>query len=115
MRAPHANEAAPTEPPERPKARGRPAFRSSRSPSPVTGPVYIGYGSAAGCFMVSADLLAQPAAWLRCIAASYPLLAPLADWDVDARLRPVEAVRTAGSAPILLTEAMTSVTAALKR
>jgi acetyl esterase/lipase len=53
--------------------------------------------------LLSADWLAQPPPWLRCIAASYPLLAPLPGWDVDARFRPVEAVRTAGSVPIVLT------------
>jgi acetyl esterase/lipase len=53
--------------------------------------------------LLSADWLAQPPPWLCGIAASYPLLAPLPGWDVDARFRPVEAVRTAGSVPILLT------------
>ena len=53
--------------------------------------------------LLSADWLAQPPPWLRCIAASYPLLAPLPGWDVDACFRPVEAVRTAGSVPIVLT------------
>jgi acetyl esterase/lipase len=53
--------------------------------------------------LLSADWLAQPPPWLRCIAATYPLLAPLPGWDVDARFRPVEAVRTAGAVPILLT------------
>jgi acetyl esterase/lipase len=53
--------------------------------------------------LLSADWLAQPAPWLRCIAATYPLLAPLPGWDVEARFRPVEAVRSAGSLPILLT------------
>jgi len=53
--------------------------------------------------LLSADWLAQPPPWLRCIAATYPLLAPLPGWDVDARFRPVEAVRSAGSVPIVLT------------
>jgi acetyl esterase/lipase len=53
--------------------------------------------------LLSADWLAQPPPWLCCIAASYPLLAPLPGWDVDARFRPVKAVRTAGSVPIMLT------------
>jgi acetyl esterase/lipase len=53
--------------------------------------------------LLSADWLAQPPPWLCCIAASYPLLAPLPGWDVDARFRPVEAVHSAGSVPILLT------------
>jgi acetyl esterase/lipase len=53
--------------------------------------------------LLSADWLAKPPPWLCCIAASYPLLAPLPGWDVDARFRPVEAVCTAGSMPIVLT------------
>jgi acetyl esterase/lipase len=53
--------------------------------------------------LLSADWLAQPPPWLCCIAASYPLLAPLPGWDVDTRFCPVEAVRSAGSLPILLT------------
>jgi acetyl esterase/lipase len=53
--------------------------------------------------LLSADWLAQPAPWLRCIAASYPLLAPLPGWDVEARFRPVETVCSAGSVPIVLT------------
>jgi acetyl esterase/lipase len=53
--------------------------------------------------LLSADWLAEPPPWLCCIAASYPLLAPLPGWDVDARFRPVEAVCTAGSVPIVLT------------
>jgi dienelactone hydrolase len=53
--------------------------------------------------LLSADWLAEPPPWLRCIATTYPLLAPLPGWNVDARFRPVEALRTAGSVPILLT------------
>lgn len=53
--------------------------------------------------LLSAHWLAQPPPWLRCIAMTYPLLAPLPGWDIDARFRPVEAVRAAGSLPILLT------------
>lgn len=53
--------------------------------------------------LLSADWLAEPPPWLRCIAASYALLAPLPGWEVDARFRPVEAVCTAGSVPIVLT------------
>jgi acetyl esterase/lipase len=35
--------------------------------------------------LLSAGWLAAPPAWLRCVAATYPLLAPLPDWrDVDA-------------------------------
>jgi hypothetical protein len=53
---------------------------------------------------LSADWLAAPPPWLRCVAASYPILAPLPNWGlVDSRFRPADAVRTAGRLPIVLT------------
>jgi acetyl esterase/lipase len=54
--------------------------------------------------LLSADWLAAPPAWLRCVAVTYPLLAPLPNWrDVDARFRPITAVAGAGRLPIVLT------------
>ncbi|MCX4613419.1 alpha/beta fold hydrolase [Streptomyces mirabilis] len=54
--------------------------------------------------LLSADWLAAPPSWLRCVAASYPILAPLPNWGlVDSRFRPADAVRTAGRLPIVLT------------
>ncbi|WP_217571655.1 alpha/beta hydrolase [Streptomyces sp. GbtcB7] len=54
--------------------------------------------------LLSADWLAAPPPWLRCVAASYPILAPLPNWGlVDSRFRPADAVRTAGRLPIVLT------------
>ncbi|MFF5125890.1 alpha/beta fold hydrolase [Streptomyces syringium] len=57
--------------------------------------------------LLSADWLAAPPPWLRCVAATYPILAPLPTWGLadsaDARFRPAAAVRTAGSLPIVLT------------
>lgn len=53
--------------------------------------------------LLTSDWLSEPPPWLRCIAATYPLLAPLPGWDVDERFRPVDAVRSAGTLPILLT------------
>lgn len=56
--------------------------------------------------LLAADWLAAPPPWLRCVAASYPVLAPLPGWNtVDARFRPVDAVRTAGELPVVLTRA----------
>ncbi|MCD0485406.1 dienelactone hydrolase family protein [Streptacidiphilus sp. ASG 303] len=56
--------------------------------------------------LLAADWLAAPPSWLRCVAASYPVLAPLPGWStVDARFRPVTAVRTAGELPIVLIRA----------
>jgi len=53
--------------------------------------------------LLSAHWLAAPPAWLRCVAASYPLLSPLPNWDVDSRFRPATAVAGAGRLPIVLT------------
>ncbi|MFJ4986175.1 alpha/beta hydrolase [Streptomyces sp. NPDC088732] len=54
--------------------------------------------------LLAADWLAAPPAWLRCVAATYPVLAPLPNWGmVEARFRPAAALRTAGSLPVVLT------------
>lgn len=52
--------------------------------------------------LLLADWLRTPPGWLRCVAATYPVLAPLPGWDVDPRFRPAEAVATAGDLPIVL-------------
>jgi hypothetical protein len=48
-----------------------------------------------------ADWLAKPPAWLRCLAAAYPVLAPLPNWGMsaDSRFHPVRALTDAGHAP----------------
>lgn len=53
--------------------------------------------------LLMADWLRTPPDWLRCVAATYPVLAPLPDWEVDGRFRPVEAVAGVGALPIVLT------------
>ncbi|WP_410538713.1 alpha/beta fold hydrolase [Streptomyces sp. KL2] len=54
--------------------------------------------------LLSADWLAAPPPWLRCVAATYPLLAPPPGWPVDAsRFHPATALRTAGRLPVVLT------------
>ncbi|MGW2559659.1 alpha/beta hydrolase [Streptomyces sp. NPDC001514] len=54
--------------------------------------------------LLSADWLAAPPPWLRCVAATYPVLAPLPNWGLgDSRFRPAAAVRAAGRLPIVLT------------
>lgn len=54
--------------------------------------------------LLSADWLAAPPPWLRCVAATYPVLAPLPNWGLgDSRFRPAVAVRTAGRLPIVVT------------
>ncbi|MEV0601026.1 alpha/beta fold hydrolase [Streptomyces sp. NPDC050315] len=54
--------------------------------------------------LLTADWLAAPPPWLRCVAASYPVLAPLPSWGLSgSRFRPAEAVRGAGRLPVVLT------------
>lgn len=54
--------------------------------------------------LLTADWLAAPPPWLRCVAANYPVLAPLPGWSaVDSRFRPAAAVHGAGRLPIVLT------------
>ncbi|MGW1252139.1 alpha/beta fold hydrolase [Streptomyces sp. NPDC002535] len=56
--------------------------------------------------LLAADWLAAPPPWLRCLAASYPALAPLPGWGaVEPRFRPADVVGTAGGPPIVLTRA----------
>lgn len=55
--------------------------------------------------LLAADWVAEHPPWLRCIALTYPVLAPLPGRDVDSRFRPVDAVRNAGPVPVLLTRA----------
>jgi acetyl esterase/lipase len=56
-----------------------------------------------GGSLLSADYLREPPTWLRCVAYSYPLMAPFPDWPHDPRFLPVEAVTEAGDLPIVLT------------
>ncbi|MFH8568394.1 alpha/beta fold hydrolase [Streptomyces sp. NPDC017993] len=64
--------------------------------------VALWFFSAGG--LLSADWLAAPPPWLRCVAATYPILAPLPNWGLSAsRFRPAVAVRSAGRLPIVLT------------
>jgi hypothetical protein len=54
--------------------------------------------------LLAADWLAAPPPWLRCVAATYPVLAPLPNWGLPgSRFRPAEAVRGAGRLPVVLT------------
>ncbi|MGW5350215.1 alpha/beta fold hydrolase [Streptomyces sp. NPDC004031] len=54
--------------------------------------------------LLSAEWLAAPPPWLRCVALTYPLLAPPPAWGLPApRFRPAEAVRAAGRLPVVLT------------
>ncbi|MFF0227309.1 alpha/beta hydrolase [Streptomyces sp. NPDC004629] len=56
--------------------------------------------------LLLADWLRTPPAWLRCVAASYPVLAPLPNWGLaGGRFRPADAVTDAGALPLVLTRA----------
>ncbi|KAA2260453.1 prolyl oligopeptidase family serine peptidase [Solihabitans fulvus] len=63
--------------------------------------VAIWFFSGGGLLM--SDWLREPPSWLRCVAATYPVLDELPDRTVDPRFRPTEAVAGAGSLPIVLT------------
>ncbi|WP_435224447.1 alpha/beta hydrolase [Streptomyces sp. Tue6028] len=64
--------------------------------------VALWFFSAGG--LLSAPWLGAPPPWLRCVAATYPILAPLPNWGlVDSRFRPAVELRTAGRLPIVLT------------
>ncbi|GAA2901062.1 alpha/beta hydrolase [Streptomyces mexicanus] len=54
--------------------------------------------------LLAADWLAAPPGWLRCLAATYPVLAPLPNWGLaDSRFHPARAVADAGALPVVLT------------
>ncbi|MER8232759.1 dienelactone hydrolase family protein [Streptomyces sp. NPDC094049] len=56
--------------------------------------------------LLMADWLAAPPPWLRCLAANYPVLAPLTGWRaVHERFRPAAAPGTAAGPPLVLTRA----------
>ncbi|GGL93840.1 esterase [Streptomyces fumigatiscleroticus] len=56
--------------------------------------------------LLTADWLAAPPAWLRCLAATCPVLAPLPNWGLGGgRFRPADAVAGAGALPVVLTRA----------
>jgi acetyl esterase/lipase len=56
--------------------------------------------------LLAADWLTKPPAWLRCVAANYPILSPLPNWGLaDTRFHPARAVSRAGQLPIVLVRA----------
>ncbi|MFF5968717.1 alpha/beta fold hydrolase [Streptomyces collinus] len=56
--------------------------------------------------LLTTDWLTRPPAWLRCLAASYPVLAPLPAWGMTgSRFHPARAVGQAGSLPVVLLRA----------
>jgi dienelactone hydrolase len=68
----------------------------------------IGLWIFSGAGPLAADWLGAPPPWLRCLALTYPVLAPLPGWGaVGSRFRPVDALRADGAAPppLVLTRA----------
>ncbi|MFB7667430.1 alpha/beta fold hydrolase [Kitasatospora sp. NPDC056138] len=54
--------------------------------------------------LLSAEWLSAPPPWLRCVAATYPVLAPMPNWGfADSRFSPAAAVSGAGDLPIVVT------------
>ncbi|MEV0241624.1 alpha/beta hydrolase [Streptomyces sp. NPDC050674] len=59
-----------------------------------------------GSGLLTTDWLIKPPAWLRCLAASYPVLAPLPAWGMaGSRFHPARAVDQAGALPVVLLRA----------
>ncbi|MFF3034730.1 alpha/beta fold hydrolase [Streptomyces rubiginosohelvolus] len=55
---------------------------------------------------ISAEWLTDPPGWLRCVAANYPILAPLPGWGLTgSRFHPVRALSRAGDLPVVLVRA----------
>ncbi|MFD6276053.1 alpha/beta hydrolase [Streptomyces sp. NPDC060209] len=55
---------------------------------------------------LTADWIGKPPPWLRCLAADYPIMAPLPSWGrLDSRFHPADAVAHAGSLPLVLVRA----------
>ncbi|MEG8275333.1 alpha/beta hydrolase [Streptomyces sp. AHA2] len=81
------------------------AVRAVRS-DPRVDPERIALWFFSGGGLLTADWLAEPPAWLRCLAASYPVLAPLPNWGLtDSRFHPARAVARAGGLPLVLLRA----------
>ncbi|QWF82974.1 alpha/beta hydrolase [Amycolatopsis sp. CA-230715] len=65
--------------------------------------VALWFFSAGGLLL--ADWLRDPPRWLRCVGASYPILAPRPGRGIDPRFSPADAVAAAGQLPVILTTA----------
>ncbi|MFE9690717.1 hypothetical protein [Micromonospora sp. NPDC005806] len=55
-----------------------------------------------GSGLLLGDWLREPPPWLRGLAATYPLLAPLPGWAVEPRYRPLDALAEADAPPPLV-------------
>lgn len=63
----------------------------------------VGLWFFSGGGLLMAEWLADPPRWLRCVAATYPVLAPLPGRDVPSLFQPTRALAHAGQLPLLLT------------
>lgn len=78
------------------------AVEAARADERVDGErIALWFFSGGGLLM--GEWLRNPPPWLRCVAASYPLLGPMPGWPDDPRLRIAEAAASAGALPIVLT------------
>lgn len=75
---------------------------------PRVDPGRIAVWAFSGGGLLAADWITAPPRWLRCLALTYPILAPLPGWGaVGARFHPVDALPADGGAlpPLVLTRA----------
>jgi acetyl esterase/lipase len=63
----------------------------------------VGLWFFSGGGLLMAEWLADPPSWLTCVAATYPVLAPLPGRDVPSPFQPMRALAHAGQLPLLLT------------
>lgn len=63
----------------------------------------VGLWFFSGGGLLVTDWLANPPSWLRCVAVTYPVLAPLPGWAVSPHFQPIQALSGAGDLPLLLT------------
>jgi acetyl esterase/lipase len=76
--------------------------------APRVDPERIALWFFSGAGLLAADWIAAPPGWLRCLAMTYPILAPLPGWGAVApRFSPTNALRAGGTPlpPLLLTRA----------
>ncbi|MGH3853710.1 MAG: alpha/beta hydrolase [Pseudonocardiaceae bacterium] len=63
----------------------------------------VGLWFFSGGGLLVTDWLGDPPPWLRCVALTYPVLAPLPGWGVPAHFRPIKALPGVRHLPLLLT------------
>jgi hypothetical protein len=56
-----------------------------------------------GSGLLATEWLADPPPWLRCVALTYPVLAPPPGWGVPRGFEPIPALGSVGALPLLVT------------